>query len=334
MMNRDLPAGYNLNRWLLLALTVLIGLVIGGWRFASAQGDAAATPAPTATWRGPVMLGETPVPPPAWDDLPADYHPPALVPGVSASGAVDQVDGSGWDGTLRRVEVPILMYHYISVPPEDADIYRLDLSVTPENFRAQMQYLADNGYSVISLYDLNLALRWGTPLPPNPVVLTFDDGYVDVYENAFPILQEFGFTGTFFVITARLDEGHPAYLSWAQAQEMAAAGMSIESHTKDHPNLQARDADYLYYQIVGSLESIEANLGHRPQMFSYPAGRWDEDVLAITRAAGVWLAVITENGIAHTTDSMLLLRRVRISGETDLPTFAALVRWAWGRSPS
>lgn len=244
--------------------------------------------------------------------------------GGDAPGGLDETD---WDGTLRQITAPVLMYHYISVPPEDADIYRLDLSVTPENFRAQMQYLADEGYTVISLYDLNRALRWGTPLPPRPVALTFDDGYRDAYENAFPVLKEFGYTATFFVITARLDEGHPAYITWAQAQEMAAAGMSIESHTKDHPNLSSRDPEYLYYQIQGSIESITAHTGQPVRLFSYPAGRWDEQALDAVRAYDLWTAVITENGAQHTTDSLLLLRRVRISGETNLPTFAALVRW-------
>ena len=245
-----------------------------------------------------------------------------------------RLDAAGWDGTLRQIVVPILMYHYISTPPEDADIYRQDLSVSPENFRAQMQLLVDEGYTTISLYDLNRALRWGTPLPPRPVILTFDDGYRDVYVNAFPVLVEFGFTGTFFVITARLDEGHPAYITWEQAQEMAAAGMAIESHTKEHPNLSGLSPDALFYQIQGSLESIAAHTGEPVRMFSYPGGRWDESVLDAVRSYGVWAAVVTEGGVTHTTDNLLLLRRVRISGETDLPTFDALVRWDWERASS
>ncbi len=251
----------------------------------------------------------------------------ALTAHVRAQTAVVEADG-----TLRRIAVPLLMYHYISTPPEDADIYRQDLSVTPETFRQQMQYLADNGYHTISLYDLTRALRQGMPLPSDPVVLTFDDGYRDAYENAFPVLKEFGFTGTFFVITTRLDVGDPAYLSWTQAAEMAAAGMSIESHTKDHPNLRERDNDFLIYQILGSVESIEAHTGHRPHMLAYPSGRWDAHVLAVLPEVGIWAAVVTEGGIEHTTDSIYLLRRVRISGETDLPMFAALLGWEWDRA--
>jgi peptidoglycan/xylan/chitin deacetylase (PgdA/CDA1 family) len=244
----------------------------------------------------------------------------------------ETADGGSGDGTLRRIAVPILMYHYVSVPPEDADVYRRDLSVTPTNFRAQMAFLAERGYTVIGLDDLNLALRWGAPLPPRPVVLTFDDGYADAYHVVFPILREFGYTGTFFVITRRLDEGHPAYLTWAQAREMAQAGMSIESHTSDHLDLRGRDSAFLIDQIQGSIERIEAHTGRRPRFFCYPSGRWDRGAVEALASLGIWAAVTTEGGIEHTTDAMLLLRRVRISGDTDLGTFAVLLAWEWDRS--
>src|SRR5215467_12208364 len=87
--------------------------------------------------------------------------------------------------TLRRLRVPILMYHYISELPPHADETRRGLTVTPAIFRAHMQYLHDQGYTTISLYDLNDALTKGTPLPPKPIILTFDDGYHDAYINAF-----------------------------------------------------------------------------------------------------------------------------------------------------
>ncbi len=250
---------------------------------------------------------------------------------AAVSVSSETADGGSGDGTLRRIAVPILMYHYVSVPPEDADVYRRDLSVTPENFRAQMAFLAERGYTVIGLDDLNLALRWGAPLPSNPVVLTFERD-ADAYHVVFPILREFGYTGTFFVITRRLDEGHPAYLTWAQAREMAQAGMRIESHTSDHFDLRGRDSAFLIDQIQGSIERIEAHTGRRPRFFCYPSGRWDRGVIETLKALGIWAAVTTEGGIEHTSDATLLLRRVRISGATDLETFAVLLAWEWDRS--
>ena len=81
------------------------------------------------------------------------------------------------------LKVPILMYHYISEPPEGADKYRIDLSVHPEAFREQMHYLAENGYSPVTLNDLTLAIVNKRELPPRPIVITLDDGYRDNYEK-------------------------------------------------------------------------------------------------------------------------------------------------------
>jgi len=126
------------------------------------------------------------------------------------------------DGQTRTVRVPILMYHYINTPPPNADAIRRDLSVPPERFREHLAYLKSQGYQTITLHDLVYALTRGTPLPPKPIILTFDDGYEDNYTNAFPILQEFGYIGTFFIITNNPDTGRPGYMSWDQLREMYA----------------------------------------------------------------------------------------------------------------
>src|SRR5215207_5305181 len=148
------------------------------------------------------------------------------------------------DGTLRRLRVPILMYHYVSELPPDADDIRVGLTVSPQMFREHMQYLQTAGYQTVSLYEINLALEHGTPLPPKPVVLTFDDGYIDHYSTVFPILQEYSFTGTFFIISQFVDNNHPAYMTWEQIAQMANAGMRMEAHTKTHADLRSRNYDF------------------------------------------------------------------------------------------
>jgi peptidoglycan/xylan/chitin deacetylase (PgdA/CDA1 family) len=249
---------------------------------------------------------------------------------IGSAVSIGQPDGAApdtpsWDGTYRRVRVPIVMYHYISSPPDDADAYRRDLSTPPDAFRAQMEYLFYQGYSAIALDDLDRALLTGMPLPAKPIILTFDDGYVDQYSHAFPILREFGFSGTFFIITARADAGDPAYLSWSQIAEMAAAGMHMASHTKDHPDLRGRDYDFLVYQILGSLESLAAYTGRMPDAFAYPAGQYDDAVLAVLETTPVRRAVTTQPGMLHTTDNRLELARLRISAGMTVRQFAALI---------
>ncbi|RMG98577.1 MAG: polysaccharide deacetylase family protein, partial [Chloroflexi bacterium] len=223
------------------------------------------------------------------------------------------------------LKVPILMYHYISVPPADADIYRYDLSVEPDNFRAQMAYLAENGYTTIDLYDLSLAITNKKELPPKPVILTFDDGYRDNYENAFPVLQEFGLKGTFFVVTEFVDRGLEAYMTWPMLEEMAAAGQRIEPHSKTHADLRNRDRDFLIWEILGSQETIAAHIGYTPRYFAYPGGRYDDAVIQILRELDYWGAVTTISGKWHGFADRYEWTRLRVRHDTTLAEFADLI---------
>ncbi len=220
------------------------------------------------------------------------------------------------DGTLRRISVPILMYHYVSELPPDADEIRIENTVVPQLFEEHIAYLAESGYSGVSLYEVHDALMNGARLPDKPVVLTFDDGYRDHYENVFPILQRYGFRGTFFIITSRADNNDPNYLSWAQIEEMAAAGMSMESHTKNHFDMRNRDYDFLVYETLGSMESLAAHTGQEPRFLSYPAGRYDESTLDFLAQTGLWRAVTTQFGNTYTSDNYFEMPRLRISHDT------------------
>jgi peptidoglycan/xylan/chitin deacetylase (PgdA/CDA1 family) len=230
-------------------------------------------------------------------------------------------------GIVRRLRVPVLMYHYVSTPPDNSDKYRLDLSVTPDNFRRQMQWLKENGYHTVTPDDLLAALQKGRKLPNQPVMITFDDGYIDAYTNAFPILRLYGFKGTFFVVTQWLDENRSDYISWDQANEMLDWGMSIQSHSRRHYDMRDKDHDWLVYEILGSIESIEAHTGVRPRTFCYPAGEFDINVIRELRAAGIDMAFTTNDGTMHYSDDMLRMPRVRIRGTTTIPVFANLMTW-------
>jgi peptidoglycan/xylan/chitin deacetylase (PgdA/CDA1 family) len=222
-----------------------------------------------------------------------------------------------------RAQVPILMYHYVSELPADADVYRLDLTVEPEDFRAQLQYLADAGYHPITLTDLYLHLTQGYPLPEKPVVLTFDDGYRDAYEVVFPLLLEYGFTGTFFVLATPAHFEWEDYLTWAEMKEMADAGMEIQAHGRDHVDLRGQSYDYLVYQILGIREAIGHHVGHPARFFCYPSGRYDDAVIGVLQAAEYWGAVTTEWGKTQTREGLYRLPRIRVRGTGTLESFVA-----------
>lgn len=239
---------------------------------------------------------------------------PTLTPTPTPSPTLTPTPFPTPDGQNRTVQVPILMYHYISTPPPGADRLRRDLSVSPEAFRTHMAYLQERGYQPISIHNLIYALTRGAPLPPNPIIITFDDGYRDNYDNAFPILKEFGFRGTFFVLTERVDRGDQRYMTWDHLREMQAAGMEIGSHARSHVDLRRQSDEGLIWQILGSREAIEGNLGVRPEVFSYPSGRYTQRAMEIVRSAHYWAAVTTSGGIIHSTEDRFALERVRVRG--------------------
>jgi peptidoglycan/xylan/chitin deacetylase (PgdA/CDA1 family) len=228
--------------------------------------------------------------------------------------------------TPQSAQVPILMYHYVSELPLDADHYRRDLTVTPDNFEEQLQYLADAGFHSITLTDLYLNLTQGYPLPEKPVVLTFDDGYADAYEVVFPLLLEYGFTGTFFVLSTPTHFEAPGYMTWTQMREMSEAGMDIQSHGRDHIDLRNRSYDYLIYQTLGIQEAIHHHTGQVPRFFCYPSGRYDSGVIRALKDVGYWGAVTTEWGQTHTQENLFLMPRLRVRGVDTLESFAKLLR--------
>jgi peptidoglycan/xylan/chitin deacetylase (PgdA/CDA1 family) len=237
------------------------------------------------------------------------------------SGEAPLLDPTPAPAVPERAQVPILMYHYVSEVPPGADRLRRDLTVTPQAFRAQLQYLADAGYHPITLTDLHLHLTQGYPLPDRPVVLTFDDGYRDAYEIVFPMLLDYGFPGTFFVLATPMHQESVDYITWAQAREMSDAGMAIEGHGRDHVDLRGRSNDFLVYQILGIQEAIHYHTGHLPRFFAYPSGRYDANTIAVLESAGYWGAVTTEWGKEHTPDGRFEMPRLRVRNRDTLESF-------------
>lgn len=221
------------------------------------------------------------------------------------------------------VELPVLMYHHIKEPSDaDSDITR-GLTVTPAAFETQMIYLQQQGYQSISMRQLFGALYNGEPLPARPVLLTFDDGYADNFENAAPILEKYGFGGTFNIITGMV--GNPDYMNWDQVLALEDMGMEIGSHTATHPDLTTLDGAGLDQELAGSATVLNEKLGHPVYWLCYPTGAFDQSVVEHARAAGYLTGVTTEPGETIQGNQSLTIPRWRISPGTTLEQFAYLV---------
>lgn len=235
-----------------------------------------------------------------------------------------------WNGCARfkQVEVtdrlPILMYHRVANKGNPGlDPYR----VTPEQFDMQMRYLADNGYHGITLDAWQRSTDRCRGVPGRAVLITFDDGYVDFREHAWPILQKYGFPATVFVVPGLVGKdaewdsrfGPPAPLmNWDQIRELVAEGVQIGSHTMTHPLLTTLSHDEVASEALMSKTEIEQQIGHAVDTIAYPYGDHSEIVERIFEDNGYAVGVTTSGKPANVFDRHLRIGRMELS-PTDGP---------------
>lgn len=185
--------------------------------------------------------------------------------------------------------VPILAFHKVD-PSFEWGVTR----VTPQKFQTVLEFLKQHQYSTISLWSL---CHSASELPSKPIVLTFDDSYESVYTNAFPILREYGFTGTVFIITGFVGKKNTwdvnlggcrfRHLSWSQIRGLHEAGFEIGSHTVHHPDLtKINDPDWLNLELKRSKHDIEDNIGNEVRFISFPFGRYNKNIIETCKSAG------------------------------------------------
>lgn len=216
-----------------------------------------------------------------------------------------------------QLTVPILLYHRI-IDGETSNRYEVSL----KNFQNQMEYLSKNGYETITPLELARVLLKGGDLPPKPIILTFDDGYQSVYEYAFPVLKEHGYTGAVYLITR--DVGASPYLTKEQVIELFANGWEIGSHTVSHEDLIKKPA-LIREQLVESKAYLEDLLNVEQLTVAYPYGRADKNIATQAAKYGYLAGMglgITNN---HSMATLYFLSRREITSTCDLNCFEKIV---------
>jgi peptidoglycan/xylan/chitin deacetylase (PgdA/CDA1 family) len=207
----------------------------------------------------------------------------------------------------------VLTYHRVA--PQSA-VGQADLKVDPANFAAELQALHGGGYHTIHQAQLFDALYRGAALPPKPVIISVDDGYVDDVRTILPDLERWHMVATFFVITGRMTE--PGFLSAAQIRTLDQAGMDVGDHTAHHVDLRLLNAAELRSETRGSRRVLDGVLGHPVYYFAYPFGAYNETVVDAVRAAGFTMAYTTAAGTTETTAAPLTMPRIHV-GASETP---------------
>lgn len=223
----------------------------------------------------------------------------------------------------NSVNVPILTYHYVGINPDPSDIARYDLAVTPDNLDKQFGHLASKGYTPVTLNELHAAIKGQGTLPAKPVILTFDDGYIDFYTDAFPIIKKHNFRVTSFLPTGLLDNSY--YLRWNQIKEIDQSGLvSFEAHSINHPNMTTLTYEEAKNQALTSKAAIENQLSKKVNFFCYPYGSSNATSWQAVKDAGYLGAVGTWYGTQESEGVMFNMPRVKISGHLPLEKFISM----------
>jgi peptidoglycan/xylan/chitin deacetylase (PgdA/CDA1 family) len=212
---------------------------------------------------------------------------------------------------LARKQVPILCYHQLrDWKPTDSKSAR-DYIVPPAAFKQQMKALADSGYTTILPDELYSYLAAGTPLPPKPVMLTFDDTDLDQYSVAWPEMKQYNFKGVFFIMTVSI--GRPRYMSKEQIKELSDAGNTIGSHTWDHHNVKKYSGEDWVMQVEKPSRQLEQITGKPVKYFAYPFGLWNPPAIPELKKRGIKAAFqLAEK--RDEQDPLYTIRRIIITG--------------------
>lgn len=225
------------------------------------------------------------------------------------------IETKNWMKQKEPVELPILMYHSISSGNS--------LRVPKSEFASHMKWLKENDYVTLSPEEAYQVLTTNSIPSEKYVLITFDDGYTDNYTKAFPILKQYGMKATIFMIEQSI--GRPHHLTDAQMDDMLSNGISIESHTIHHLELNRLSQKQQKEELKGSKAFFDQRFSQQTIMVSYPVGRYNEDTLKLAKEAGYELAVTTEPGHAKKEQGMMSLHRVRVSPGLSPESFGRLI---------
>jgi peptidoglycan/xylan/chitin deacetylase (PgdA/CDA1 family) len=247
--------------------------------------------------------------------------------------------------------IPILMYHSITDDPEPGVSPYFRLNTPPVVFRAHLNVLREEGYTVVTLLD---AIHWmegrqkaegsdpidQAPTPKKIAVITFDDGFEDFRTAASPMLQEFGFRATMFLPTAFIGTARRSFkgracLTWDEIRNLGALGFEFGSHTVNHPKLWKLDEADLHRELADSREAIEQELGQAPATFAHPYAfpftnkAYVQRFRVAASQAGYQYGVTTSLGRARSSDDRLTLKRLPVNGADGCGLLRAKLRGAY-----
>jgi len=226
--------------------------------------------------------------------------------------------------SARRI--PVLMYHRVGKAHND---WERKYCVGSDQFAKHMNALASNGWSAIHLSDFFSWLDGRIEIPQQSFLLTFDDGFLGVFEHAAPVLRQLDWPATVFLVSTLIgkrdswcETHNPSGATYPlmdadQIRELLGQGFDFQSHTRRHADLPTIDDETLQDELSGSREDLQTILGKPVDYLAYPFGRYDERVLIAAQRAGYKAAFSTQPGFNRREIERFRLRRLDVFGTDD-----------------
>lgn len=224
---------------------------------------------------------------------------------IGCAGTIATISGISVVSEYKKIvkSIPILLYHRVGSEVDD-------YTVTTTRFEKDMETLRWEGFNTLTLEQVKKHLqRANSPLPEKPIIITFDDGYLDNYTNVFPILQKYSMKASFYIITGMV--GLDDRLTISQIREMEAAGMDFGSHTITHRLLAELTYKEAEIELTKSKYDLEQILGKVVDFIAYPGGSYNSDTLKIASEAGYIGGLTTHYGL-ETFNHSFEIKRIPI----------------------
>ncbi|GAA4113414.1 hypothetical protein GCM10022284_65120 [Streptomyces hundungensis] len=227
--------------------------------------------------------------------------------------------------------IPVLLYHAVM---DDPPAWIGEFTVPPRQFEAQLDAIRDSGRTPVTIGTLAAHFAQGAPLPPRPVVLTFDDGFADLPRRTAEALAERGVPATAYLTTGAITRGRRCLLPPApmmtlgQARLLEEYGMEIGAHTVSHPQLDTLGRRALQNELADARAELEDTLGHRICHLAYPHGYNSPAVRRAARAAGYETAVAVRHALSSERDEAYRIARLIVRRSH---TLADVTAWMCGR---
>lgn len=224
----------------------------------------------------------------------------SLILSMLAAGGVQTTFAQDNEGVTYA---SVIMYHRFG-----EDRYP-STNTTIEQLESHIAYLQEGGFTLMALREIIERFQSGRTVPDRTVAISIDDAYLSVYEEGWPRFRDAGFPITLFVATGPIDRNLRGYMSWDQLRELQAAGVSIGSQTNSHPHMHRISIDAVKEELSSSNQRFIDELGLRPELFAYPYGEYNLEVIEAVKEAGFIAAFGQNSGIMHKDDLLYELPR-------------------------